>query len=104
MTKFSEILATLEPADHVQKIELFNPDGTQAGLIENKPGSQGSIKVYHHLWKKYGSINTDAAKDGLVIYAEHTSDAESNAGKHPNIDRLFTVIKSNNPLTVKIDI
>jgi hypothetical protein len=71
-------------------------------VIENKPGSQGSVKVYHHLFNKWGSINQDAAKDGLEIYAEHTLDAEENPGKHPNIDRLFEVIETGDTLTVSI--
>jgi hypothetical protein len=102
MSKFSDILLTLENAEHVQRISLTHSDGSSAGFIENKPGSQGSIKVYHHLWKKWGSIGTDAAKEGLVLYAEHTKDAERNPGKHPNIDRLFEVIKNDKPLLVKI--
>ena len=102
MKKFSEILATLENSEHIQKIELAKADGSSAGVIENKPGSQGSVKVYHHLFKKWGSINKDAAKDGLKIYAEHTLDAEENPGKHPNIDRLFEVIETGETLTVSI--
>ncbi|MCF8157829.1 MAG: DUF2322 family protein [Burkholderiaceae bacterium] len=102
MKKFSEILASLENSDHIQKIELAKADGSNAGLIENKPGSQGSVKVYHHLFKKWGNINKDAAKDGLKIYAEHTQDAEENPGKHPNIDRLFEVIETGDVLTVSI--
>lgn len=102
MKKFSEILANLENSEHIQKIELAKADGSLADVIENKPGSQGSVKVYHHLFKKWGCINKDAAKDGLKIYAEHTQDAEENPGKHPNIDRLFEVIEAGEVLTVSI--
>lgn len=102
MKKFSEILPTLENTDHLQRIELFNDDGSSAGIIENKPGSQGSVKLYHHLFKKWGSITVDAAKEGLKLYAEHTEDAENNPGKHPNIDRLFSVIEDSKLLSVKI--
>lgn len=102
MNKFSDILATLENADHVQCITLINQDGSPVGVIENKPGSQGSIKVYHHLYKKFGSLNADAAKHGLALYAEHTRDAQANPGKHPNIDRLFAVIAANAALSVEI--
>lgn len=100
--EFSDILATLEKTDHLQRIELFNPDGSPAGTIENKPGSQGSVRVYHHLWKKWGSINTDAAKDGLAIYCEHTGDAKLHPGKHPNIDRLFHIAEKEKILLVKV--
>lgn len=102
MKKFSDILPILENTDQLQRIELFNDDGSSAGIIENKPGSQGSVKLYHHLFKKWGCITIDAAKEGLKLYAEHTEDAENNPGKHPNIDRLFSVIEDSKPLSVKI--
>lgn len=101
MQKFSDNLLTLDSADHVKRIELFH--GNQpAGVIENKPGTQGSIKVYHHLFKMYGEINTDAAVEGLALYAEHTEDAENHPGKHPNIDRLLNVLDREQTLTVKV--
>lgn len=102
MKKFSDFLAELETTDQIQKIELMNPAGEIVGLIENKPGSQGSVRVFNHLFKKWGSITKDAAKDGLKIYAEHTADAEENPGKHPNIDRLLNVIETGEVLTVSI--
>lgn len=102
MKKFSDFLAELETTDQIQKIELMNPAGEVVGLIENKPGSQGSVRVFNHLFKKWGSITKDAAKDGLRIYAEHTADAEENPGKHPNIDRLLNVIETGEVLTVSI--
>lgn len=102
MKKFSDFLAELETTDQIQKIELMNPAGEVVGLIENKPGSQGSVRVFNHLFKKWGSITKDAAKDGLKIYAEHTVDAEENPGKHPNIDRLLNVIETGEVLTVSI--
>ncbi|MEY3410644.1 MAG: hypothetical protein RL593_220 [Pseudomonadota bacterium] len=102
MKKFSDFLAEIETTDQIQKIELINPAGEVIGLIENKPGSQGSVRVFNHLFKKWGSITKDAAKDGLKIYAEHTADAEENPGKHPNIDRLLNVIETGEVLTVSI--
>lgn len=65
MKKFTDYLATLENTDHIQKIDLFDTSGALAGTIENKPGSQGSVKVYHHLLKKWSGINKEAAKEGL---------------------------------------
>ncbi|HYD33844.1 MAG TPA: DUF2322 family protein [Methylophilaceae bacterium] len=101
MHQFSDILPTLPSIDHLQAIELYDTNGSVAGIIENKPGSSGSVKVYHHLWKKWGCINSEAAKEGLSLYAEHTDDARANPGKHPNIDRLFEVIEQNATLTVE---
>lgn len=102
MQKFSEVLQTLDDASHVQRIELYNNDGSPAGVIENKPGSQGSIKVYHHLWRMYGDISLDAAVEGLSLYAEHTEDAENCPGKHPNVDRLLNILEDEQPLKVKV--
>ncbi len=87
------MLAMLESAEHLQRLELADTDGN-IERIENKPGTQGSLKVYHHLWKKHGAINAAAAKEGLALYAEHTEDAQNNPGKHPNIDRLFEVLEN----------
>jgi hypothetical protein len=98
---FAEILSTLESADHLTKLELHAPDGSVVATIENKPGSQGSLKVYSHLFKKYGAITVEAAQDGLELYAEHTADARTNPGKHPNIDRLLDLIAQNGRLDVK---
>ncbi|MGX8883922.1 DUF2322 family protein [Methylovorus sp. SPW-M1] len=102
MKPFSEILSTLASADHIQSIALYTPDQQPAGLIENKPGSQGSLKVYQHLIKKHGAITPAAAQEGLELYAEHTADAKAFPGKHPNIDRLLDVVSSQHTLTAEV--
>ncbi|MGJ8618960.1 MAG: DUF2322 family protein [Methylophilaceae bacterium] len=102
MDKFKDVLLDLDEADEVLRIELYYEDGEPAGVIHNKPGSTGSVKVYNHLYKTFGSIDVDAAVEGLSLYAEHTADAEDHPGKHPNIDRLFNVIDDQEALTVKI--
>ncbi|MFZ3088739.1 MAG: DUF2322 family protein [Methylotenera sp.] len=102
MEKFSDVLQTLDDASHVERIELYNQDGSSAGVIENKPGSQGSIKVYYHLARMYGEISLDAAVEGLSLYAEHTEDAENCPGKHPNVDRLLNILENEQPLSVKV--
>jgi hypothetical protein len=102
MQKFSDVLLTLEEADGVKRIELYHQDGSAAGVIENKPGSQGSVKVYNHLFKMYGAITLDAAVEGLSLYAEHTEDAENCPGKHPNVDRLLDILENEEPLSVKV--
>lgn len=102
MQKFSDNLLALDNADHVKRIELYDENNQPAGVLENKPGTQGSIKVYHHLFKMFGEINTDAAVEGLALYAEHTEDAEDHPGKHPNIDRLLTVLDKEQTLSIII--
>ena len=68
MQKFKDILETLEDASHIKKIEFYDKDKTLVGQIENKPGSLGSIKVYHHLWRVFGQLNLDAAIEGMDLY------------------------------------
>jgi len=58
--------------------------------------------VYYYLYETFGVINSDAAMEGIDLYAEHTEDAQNNPGKHPNIDRLLDVIDSDITLQVKI--
>ena len=102
MQKFSDVLLTLDSADEVQRIELYHENGTLVGSIDNKPGSQGSVKLFYHLYKMYGEISLDAAVEGLALYAEHTEDAENCPGKHPNVDRLINVLENEEPLTMKV--
>lgn len=102
MQKFSDVLQTLDDASHVERIELFDTSGAPAGVLENKPGSQGSVKVYYHLYRMYGEISLDAAVEGLSLYAEHTEDAENCPGKHPNVDRLLNILEDEQPLSVKV--
>ncbi|PCI58101.1 MAG: hypothetical protein COB34_05615 [Methylophilaceae bacterium] len=102
MQKFSDVLPKLGDADNIQRIELSFGNGTSAGVIENKPGSTGSIKMFNYLYKTFGSISVEAATEGLSLYCEHTADAEANPGKHPNIDRLVAIIQNKAPLTVKV--
>lgn len=91
--QFSEILAALPSIDHIAALELFDGDVLVARL-ENKPGTTGSVRVYHTLMQEFGAINATAAEKGLRLYAEHTVDAEAFPGKHPNIDRLLTLISN----------
>lgn len=104
MQKFNDVLLEIEDAEvnSVKDLELYDENSQLAGVVHNKPGSAGSAKVYYHLYKTFGEINTDAAVEGLSLFAEHTRDAEDNPGKHPNIDRLFDIIDSEKTLTVKI--
>jgi hypothetical protein len=98
---FADTLANLPATEGVARLELLGPHG-QVEYIENKPGSAGSVRVYAYLLAKYGAIDTDAAEEGLQIYAEHSEDARQNPGKHPNIDRLFHVRLTNGCWQVRV--
>ena len=99
--RFSENLSLLPMMDAVVAIVLVDQSGAQVGKIENKPGQAGSLRVYCWLAETFGGITPEAADVGLKIYAEHTQDARANPGKHPNIDRLFSVQTPDQTLQVK---
>ena len=61
MQKFKDILETLDDASHVKKIQLFDKEKNLISTIESKPGTLGSIRVYHHLWKTFCMIDINAA-------------------------------------------
>lgn len=98
---FAENLKKLPGISHIAAVNLIDKQENVVATIENKPGSQGSLAVYNHLAQTYGSINLEAAKKGLEIFAEHTDDARTNPGKHPNIDRLIAIEKGGPALRVK---
>lgn len=101
MKTFQENLADLPDIEGITKLELLNGDAIVA-TIENKSGSQGSLRVYRHLADKHGAITPAAAQEGIALYAEHTEDARNNPGKHPNIDRLIDLVKNNETLTARV--
>ena len=98
---FAENLKKLPGTSHLAALNLLDPDGNVVASIENKAGSQGSLAVYNHLAQTYGSINGEAAKKGLEIFAEHTEDERANPGKHPNIARLLAIESGAPALRVK---
>ncbi len=98
---FAENLKKLPGISHLAALNLLDADGNVVATIENKAGSQGSLAVYNHLAQTYGSINGEAARKGLEIFAEHTEDERANPGKHPNIARLLQVEAGAPTLRVK---
>jgi hypothetical protein len=91
MPAFADILPTLPAIDGIAALSLHNAAGEQVALLENKPGSAGSVRLYHALWLQHCCINHAAAQQGLALYAEHIADALAFPGKHPNIDRLLAL-------------
>jgi hypothetical protein len=99
---FSDNLKQLPAVSHLAGLQLIDATGAVVATIENKPGQAGSLAVYAALADEFGSINAQAAAKGLDIYAEHTVDARAHPGKHPNIDRLITLIEQGDQLTAKL--
>ncbi len=102
MPTFAAHLKTLPPVTAIDRIELRDGSDKLVATIENKPGQQGSLAVYHHLQSGTGRIDPAAARRGLELYAEHTADARAHPGKHPNIDRLLALVDSGGALHVRV--
>lgn len=100
-SSFAANLKKLPGISHLAAIDLFDAEGDAVARVENKPGSQGALAIYNHLAQTYGAITPEAARKGLDLFAEHTADARAHPGKHPNIDRLFTLIKDKKTLRIK---
>lgn len=98
---FADNLKQLPGISHLAALQLIDKNGVAVAQVENKPGQTGSLAVYNHLGQIFGAITPEAARKGLELYAEHTEDARQNPGKHPNIDRLLTLLDCNETLLVK---
>lgn len=98
---FADNLKKLPGVSHLAAINLLDGEGNVLATLENKPGSAGSVAVYNQLGLTFGAITPEAAKKGLELYAEHTEDAQQHPGKHPNIDRLISLIAENQTLRIK---
>jgi hypothetical protein len=98
---FAENLSALPTLEALTLLQLLDAHGATMALIENKPGTQGSFRVYHYVANKWGSLGPEAAREALELYAEHTEDAKQHPGKHPNIDRLFAIVVKNLRYTVR---
>lgn len=102
MKTFAEKLGALPTLDHLSTLQLVDGQGRTLGIIENKPGSQGSFRVYHYVASKWGGLGPEAAQEALELFAEHVADARLHPGKHPNIDRLFEILSLNRFYTVRV--
>lgn len=99
---FKENLAQLPPVDGLQRIDLLDAQGNVVACIENQPGKQGSLAVYQYLKQAFGVLDAKAAEHGLAVFAEHTADARSRPGAHPNVDRLLEIAAGGGPLSVEV--
>ena len=99
---FKDNLALLPSIEGVSRIDLVAPDGAVAASIENQPGKQGSLAVYQYLGTCFDALNAQAAAHGLEVFAEHTADAKSSPGAHPNIDLLLEIIGGAASLDIRV--
>jgi hypothetical protein len=101
-TTFKDNLQQLPPVDQVQRIDLVDGQGAMVASIENQPGKQGSLAVYHYLKQVFGNLDARAAEHGLAVFAEHTVDARQRPGAHPNVDRLIAIADGGGPLSIEV--
>jgi dihydrofolate reductase len=99
---FKENLSQLPPIDGVQRIDLIDATGAVVATIENQPGKQGSVAVYQYLQQTFGTLDAKAAEHGLAVFAEHTADARTRPGAHPNVDRLLAVVGGGETLRIEV--
>ncbi|RQR52289.1 DUF2322 family protein [Burkholderia sp. Bp9125] len=99
---FKDNLAQLPAIDGIERIDLVNGNGDVVANIENKPGKQGSLAVYHYLEQTFGTLDARAAEHGLAVFAEHTADARNRPGAHPNVDHLLAIAAGAEALRIDV--
>lgn len=99
---FKANLQQLPSIEGVQRIELTDQAGAVITTIENEAGKQGSLAVYQYLGQCFGTLDAQAARHGLEIFAEHTADARNRPGAHPNVDRLIAIAEGGEPLRIGV--
>jgi len=101
VSEFAANLKKMPGISHLAAINLLDGEGNVLVSLENKAGSQGALAVYNHLAQTFGAITPDAARKGLELFGEHTEDARMHPGKHPNIDRLLSLLEEKKTLRIK---
>ena len=99
---FKDTLAMLPPIEGVARIDLVDEAGGVAASIENQPGKQGSLALYHYLGQAFGALDAAAAEHGLALFAEHVADARNRPGAHPNVDRLIAIAQGGAALNIVV--
>jgi hypothetical protein len=99
---FKDNLAQLPAIDGIERIDLVDGNGAVVASIENMPGKQGSLAVYHYLRQAFGTLDARAAEHGLAVFAEHTADARNRPGAHPNVDRLLAIAAGGEALRIDV--
>lgn len=99
---FQDNLAAMPAIDHLSGLDICNQTGETVHHIPAAPGKLGSLKLYNALAQEFGNrLDAAAAERGLTLFAEHVADAQTNPGKHPNIDLLFKVKSEQLSYTLK---
>ena len=99
---FKENLTQMPDIAHLSGLDVCDATGKVVQHIPAIEGKLGSLKLYNALAEKFlGSLNAEAAAQGLDWFAEHVENARQNVGKHPNIDLLFKIQNENLVYTLR---
>lgn len=99
---FKENLQLLPSIEGLARIDLIDPSGSIVATIDNQPGKQGSLAVYQYLKANFDALDAMAASHALLVFAEHTEDAQKRPGAHPNIDRLLEIVNGGATLAIQL--
>ena len=99
---FKDNLAQLPPIDGVARIDIVDAGGAMVASIPHAPGKLGSLAVYQYLGQAFGALDAAAATHGLAVFGEHTPDARSRPGAHPNIDLLLAIAEGADALRIEV--
>lgn len=99
---FKDNVLLLPPIDDIEQVDLLDGQGTIVATIENQPGKKGSVAVYQYLHQSCDTLDAEAARHGLEVFAEHVADARERPGAHPNIDRLLVISQGAPPLNIAV--
>lgn len=91
MSNFNKNIEQLDSASNLILIRVFKQNNELVSVIPNLPGKQGSLKIFNRLAETEGVIDYQQAQEGLRLFAEHASEAQSSPGQHPNIDLLLSL-------------
>jgi hypothetical protein len=93
MSQFADNLRALPEVENLAALELVGEGSDPDARIENRPGQQGSLRIYYSVAVDFGGIGPTAAHKALELFAEKADEARAEPGSHPNIDRLFDIIE-----------
>jgi hypothetical protein len=99
---FKDNLARLPAIEGIERIDLIDAKGSVVASIENAPGKQGSLAVYHYLNQTFGTLDARAAEHALAMFGEHAADARNRPGAHPNVDRLLAIVAGGDALRIGV--
>ncbi|MGV6987873.1 DUF2322 family protein [Testudinibacter sp. P80/BLE/0925] len=99
---FQDYLATMPRVENLSGLNVLNAAGDVIHHIPAIAGKLGSLRLYNALAEHFAQqLHPQAARQGLIWFAEHVADAERNPGKHPNIDLLFRVLQTQQTLQLQ---